>query len=138
MSIITVDRAYFWIYLLNHNSLTHQTWSINRYKHRQYFVWRTGAKFQVLFSFVTCTSYSITNYFKFPVFHFLELLNSFFFQLLDIDRSHYIVIPLKLLRGLELVSSLQHWAKSMLEIFVTHHTSIWPILILIVLRIQKK
>ena len=78
MSIIIVDRVHFWIYLLNHNSLTHQAWSIDRYKHRQYFVWKTGAKFQVLFSFVTCSNYSITNYLKFPVFQFFELLNSFF------------------------------------------------------------
>ena len=32
MSISTWDKAHFWIYLLNHNSVTHQTWSIGRYK----------------------------------------------------------------------------------------------------------
>ena len=38
---------------------------------------------------------------------------------------------------LELVSSLQHWAKNMLEMFSIQHTSIWPSYILIVLRTQK-
>ena len=28
-------RVYFWIYLLNQNSLNHQTWSIERYKQGQ-------------------------------------------------------------------------------------------------------
>ena len=28
MSISTWDRAHFWIYLLNHNSLSHQIWSM--------------------------------------------------------------------------------------------------------------
>ena len=32
MSISKWDRVHFWIYLLNHNSLSHQTWSIDRYK----------------------------------------------------------------------------------------------------------
>ena len=31
MSISTWDRVHFWIYLLNHNSLSHQTWSIDWY-----------------------------------------------------------------------------------------------------------
>ena len=60
------------------------------------------------------------------------------YQLLKIDRSHYIVISLKLQKGLELVSSPQHWAKNMLEMFIIRYTSMWPNLILIVLRIQKK
>ena len=34
---------------------------------------------------------------------------------------------------LELVSSLQHWAKNMLEIFVIQHTGTWSRFILIVL-----
>ena len=38
-------------------------------------------------------------------------------------RSRYIVAIL--------VSSLQHYIKNMLEIFVIQHTSIWPSLILI-------
>ena len=35
-SISTWDRVHFWIYHLNHNSLTHQTWSIDRCKQGQY------------------------------------------------------------------------------------------------------
>ena len=78
MSINTWDKRYFWIYLLNHNSLTHQTWSIDRYKQGQYFfkifwtIWRTGVKFQALFNLATCSNYSITNYVKFPMIHFFE------------------------------------------------------------------
>ena len=71
----------FWIYLLNHNSLTHQTWPIDRYKEGQYFseifwtIWRTGAKFQALFNLAACSNYSVTNYVKFPVFKFFERVN---------------------------------------------------------------
>ena len=74
-------RCIFWIYLFNHNSFTHQTWSIDRYKQGQYFsgifwrIWRTGAKFQALFNLANCSKYSITNYVKFPVFHFFESEN---------------------------------------------------------------
>ena len=39
---------------------------------------------------------------------------------------------------MELVSSLQHWAKHMLEMFVKKYTSIWPNFILVVPRIPKK
>ena len=38
MIISTWDRVQFWIYLLNHNSLTHQIWSIDTYKQGQYFL----------------------------------------------------------------------------------------------------
>ena len=31
VSISTWDRVHFWIFLLNHNSLSHQTWPIDRY-----------------------------------------------------------------------------------------------------------
>ena len=41
-------------------------------------------------------------------------------------------------KDFEPVSTLQHWAKNMLESFVIEQTSIWPNVILIVLRIQKK
>ena len=81
MSISTWDRVHFWIYLLNHNSLSHQTWPVDRYKPGQYFsrifwtIWRTGAKFQVLFNLATCSNYSITHYVKFLVFHFFESVN---------------------------------------------------------------
>ena len=32
MSISSWDRLHFWIHLLNHSLLSHQTWSIDRYK----------------------------------------------------------------------------------------------------------
>ena len=32
MSISTWERIHFWLYLLNHNSLSHQTWPNGRYK----------------------------------------------------------------------------------------------------------
>ena len=32
MSICTWDKVQFWIYLLNHNSWSHQTWPVDRYK----------------------------------------------------------------------------------------------------------
>ena len=35
MSISAWDRVHFWIGLLNHNSLSNQTWSIDRYKQGQ-------------------------------------------------------------------------------------------------------
>ena len=53
MSISIWDRVHFWIYLLNNNSLTHQNWSINRYKQGQYFsevfwtIWRTFPIYQI-------------------------------------------------------------------------------------------
>ena len=53
-------------------------------------------------------------------------------------RSCYIAILIKSKKNLELVSSLQHSHKSMLEMFVIQHTSIWPNFILVVFRIQKK
>ena len=76
MSISTWNMVHFWKYLLSHNSLTHQTWSIDRYKQGQYFseifwiIWRTWAKLQTLFNLTTCSNYLITNYVKFPVFLF--------------------------------------------------------------------
>ena len=44
----------------------------------------------------------------------------------------------KIIKGLELVSSLQHWAKNTLKMFVMEDISIWPSFILIVLGFQKK
>ena len=81
MSINTWDRMHFWIYILNHNSLSHQTWPIDRSKQGQIFsgifwtIWRTGAKSQVLFSLATYSNYSTTNYAKIPVFQFFEKVN---------------------------------------------------------------
>ena len=81
MSITTRDRVRFWIHLLNHNSLTHQTCSTDRYKQGQYFseifwtIWRTGAKFQAILNLPTNSSYSkASNYVKFPVFCFFEMM----------------------------------------------------------------
>ena len=39
-------------------------------------------------------------------------------------RSRYIVVLIKSEKGLELVFSLKHWAKNMLEMFAIQHTSI--------------
>ena len=52
-------------------------------------------------------------------------------------ESRYIVILMKLWKGLKLVSSLQHWAKN-IEMFVIQHINIWPNLILIVVKIQNE
>ena len=37
MSISTWDRVHFWMYHLNHNSLSHQTWPTDRYEQGKYF-----------------------------------------------------------------------------------------------------
>ena len=58
---------FLWIYLLNHNSLYHETWSTYKYKEGKEFsgifcvIWKTGAKFQVLFNLVTSSNYTITS-----------------------------------------------------------------------------
>ena len=81
MSISIWDRVHFWVYLFNRNSLSHHTRPSDRYEKGQYFsgifwkIWRTGAKFQVLFNLTTCSNYSITSYVKIPVFHFFEKMN---------------------------------------------------------------
>ena len=73
MSVSTLDRVHFWMYLLNDNSLTHEIWSVDRCQQGQYFseifwvIWKTGTKLQTLFNFATCSNYLITNYVKFPV-----------------------------------------------------------------------
>ena len=85
------DRVHFWIYLLNHNSLTHLTWLIDRYKLGQNFseifwtIWRTGAKFQAHFNLATCSNYSITTYVKFPVFYFFERMNKEELKMVNIN-----------------------------------------------------
>ena len=74
--VLAHKTVHFWIYLLNYNSITHQTRSIDRYRQGQYFseifrtIGRTGAKFQALFNLAICSNHSINNYAKFPVFHF--------------------------------------------------------------------
>ena len=52
-------------------------------------------------------------------------------------RSCYIIILIKSWKGLELASSLQHWVKNLLEMFVIQHTSVWPNFILIVIRFTR-
>ena len=53
------------VYLLNHNSLIHHMWSIDRYKPAQYFsesfwtIWWTEVKYRALFDLVTCSNYSM-------------------------------------------------------------------------------
>ena len=89
--LLVKETVHFWIYLLNHNSLTHQTWSINRYKQGEYFseifctIWRTGAKFQILFNSAICSNYSITNYVKFPVFHISERVDKGELRMVNIN-----------------------------------------------------
>ena len=73
MSISTWDRMHSNISF--EPQLTHQTWSIDRYKLGQYFremfwtIWRTGDKFRSLLNLATYSNYSRTDYVKFPVFH---------------------------------------------------------------------
>ena len=108
-------------------------------------VWRIGTRFQVLFDLAFCSNYSIANHAKIPMFHFF-----FFFwkgkqgttkngecELLKMAKSCFIVILIKSWKSLELVSSLQYWAKNMLEMFVIKQTSSWSNFILIVLSVQK-
>ena len=49
---------------------------------------------------------------------------------LNIDGSHYIAVLLKSQKSLELVSSLQNWAKTKFEISAIGCINIWPNLIL--------
>ena len=75
MSLSTWERVHFWIYLLNHDSLSHQTWSIVKFKQGQYFsgmLWTirwTGDKLQVFSNLTTCSNYFINNYVKILAFH---------------------------------------------------------------------
>ena len=92
MSISTWDQVHFWVYLLNYNSWSYQTWPIDRYKQRQEFseifwiIWRTGVRFQVLFHSGTCPNYSITNYVKIPGFYFFEKMSKG--QLKMVNANH--------------------------------------------------
>ena len=68
MSISIWDKVRLWIYFLNHNSLSHQTWPTDRYKQEKWFsgifwsIGRTRAKFLVHFNLATCTNYSVISY----------------------------------------------------------------------------
>ena len=90
MSISAWGRVHFWIYLLNNNSLSHQTWPVDRYKQGQYFsgilwtIWRSGLNFHVLFNLPTCSNYTITSYIMISVFHFFEEVNKGHFKLLNV------------------------------------------------------
>ena len=143
MSINTWDKVHFWIYLLNQNSpkLSHQICPIGRYFSTVIFFWnllndledlsKVPGSFQFSkLSNQLCQIYSV---------HFFEKVRKRDkYQLLKIDRSCYIAISLKFKKCLELVASLQHWVKNMLEMFSIRYARIWPNFILIVLRIQKK
>ena len=67
-------EVHFWIYLLNHNSLTHQTWPLDRYKKGQYFY------------LATSSNYSIANYAKFPVFHLFQKVNKGELKMVNISN----------------------------------------------------
>ena len=92
MSISKWDREHFWIYLLNHNSFTYQTWSIDRYKQGQYsseIIWivsMTRSKFQAPFGLATCSNYLLTNHIKFPVFHFFKRVNKGELKMVNINH----------------------------------------------------
>ena len=60
------------------------------------------------------------------------------YQQLKIGRSLKYCHFIKIIEVLEIVSSLQHQAKNMLEIYAIRYTSIWPHFMSIVRRIQKK
>ena len=71
MSVSTWDWVHFWIYLLNHNSLSHQMWPNDRYR----LITRNLLNNLEDWGQVPChfqISYSMTNYVKIPAFHFLK------------------------------------------------------------------
>ena len=96
MSISTWDRKHFWKYLLNHNSLSHQTWPPDRYKQVQYFLW-------IFWTIWRTEDYSID---KIPVFFFFFffflkrwirgiMVNHGKSKLLKMTRSRYNAILIK-------------------------------------------
>ena len=96
MSISIWDRVHFRIYLLNHNSLSHQTWPIDRYKEGESFsgifwtgIWRIGAKVQVLFNLATCSNYSITHYVTILVFTFFEKVNKEHVKMVSVNYQKW-------------------------------------------------
>ena len=101
MCISTWDRMQFWIYLLIHNSLSKQTWPIDRINKGSTFqgsfeqfggLWLSPWPFKFsnllkLFNNQSCR--------KIPVFHFFENVNLKMVckcQLLNMARSRYIII----------------------------------------------
>ena len=112
MSMSTWDRVHFWIYLLNHKSLSHQTWPIDIYKEGQHFsgifqkIRWARAKFQFHFNLVTCTDYSIINYIMILVFHIFEKVNKGDLKMVNVNYNKWPELSLLPYKGLELVSSL--------------------------------
>ena len=49
-------------------------------------IWKTGAKFQVLYNLATSSNYLITNYVKIPVLHFFEKANKGHLKLLNLNH----------------------------------------------------
>ena len=131
MSISTWDRVYFWIYLWNHNSLSHHTWPTDRYEQGQHFwgtfwtIWKTGANFQVLFNLATRPNYSITSYVKIPVFQFFEKLNKGMSAIKNGQLLLYFGFN-KIIKEPWTSFQSQYWAKNVLEMFFIQYTSIWP------------
>ena len=72
--------------------------SLINYKQGQYFskifktIWRTRAKFQVLFNSATCSNYSITNYVTFPVFNFFEIVNKGELKIVNIIYQNWQIL----------------------------------------------
>ena len=97
------ETVHFWIYLLKHKSLTHQTLAADRYMQGQqisgifWTIWWLGINFR---SFSTCSNYSITDYLKIPVFYFFKKVKGTFkigkYQLLKMATSGYVFILIKL------------------------------------------
>ena len=65
---------------------------IDRYKQGQSFsvifwtIWRTGARFQIIFHLGACPNYSITNYVNITVFHFFEKVNKLQLKMVNINH----------------------------------------------------
>ena len=76
------------------------------------------------------------------VFHKIYLVHSWIlflkYELQKVKGSYYPFILLKSWKSLELVSSLRNWTKNVLEMSGLRYPNIWPNLILIMPRIQKK
>ena len=88
--IMSIYRVHFWIYLLNYNSLSHQTWPINRYKDNK--IQESFEQFRGLrlismsfFNVATCFNYSITNYVQILMFHFFEKVNKEHLKMVNVN-----------------------------------------------------
>ena len=129
------------IYILNHNSLSHQLGQmINTSK---------GNNFQESLGNLEDWGYvpdpfQLTNLLQLLNNQLCRLFSASFFDRMNkgklkmVNKSDNIEILLKPWKGLELVFSLQHWTKKMLVKSLTKLTNTWPNFILIICRIQKK